>query len=418
MIELLILINKIISTEYGLIFIRFLSLGLNFIFNTIIAKIFGASDVGIFYFTFSLVTFLSILTRLGTDSYVIREVSKDKHAAVFSISIINYLILSLVLFLLLRIVTECFNVNNIEYLNAFFAFIFFNNVLILLGQYCNAFGNFKTGLLVTTMFPQLLTLVVLLICLEYYSVNLLLLIDSYVLSVSFSSIVLFFINKNNINLSLNIKSGWDTLSHCLDFYKSSVIYGISAFIPVFALGILSDTSQVSWYNLSLRISASCAVIFVAMNSFYSPQISRAFSDRGFEAVLPIYKKVIYRLNVLMQPMLIVALVLGYFLFRYLGDSFQGALVPLLILLFYQSINAFLGFSGTVLNMCGYEEEQKKSIYLSFFVMVVFIVPSTYILGSIGAALAYLTANTCGNLRTFYFLKRKLNETIINLQYPS
>ena len=93
---------------------------------------------------------------------------------------------------------------------------------------------------------------------------------------------------------------------------------------------------------------------------------------------------------------------------YLGDEYLPAIYVTFILLIAQVFNGFFGISGSVLNMTGKEDEQMKSIMLSFFILLVLVPFSAIYAGAIGVSISYLLANVIGNFRSYIILNKMFN----------
>lgn len=395
---------EMFSTSNLIVFVRFISLGLNFLFNTFIAKYLGASESSLFFYSLSVINLLCVFSRFGIDTLSLKERSENDKVNIFVpffyVSLISTSFFTIIIFSLSNYLSELFAIHEIKVLVLSILPV---NMITLLAQFNIAADRKVVGTLLLTLVTNLLCFFILLL-INFDTVTL---IYVYTLSCFMSFVISFLLSYKTINIELKIKVSIlrDMFRRSRDFYFSSLLSAFIIFLPIFYIEYFSKPEEVSWYTLSTRISAACAVFLTAMNSYYSPEIVKCYIKKDLELLHSNYQRVTKSLSLTMLPFILICSVVSFYYFEYLGDDFSGAFYVLLVLLIAQVVNSLVGFAGTVLNMTGHENVQRNNIFLSFTVIAIVSPLLITYYGALGAAFTFTLANILGNLKSFFYMRK-------------
>ena len=428
------IIERVSISSILSIAVNIFSLVLVFIIHLTLTNYLGSEDYGLYYFIASLVMILSILTKGGIDTLLIKFLPK------YSIENNPGLIKGLLSFTNRRVIINCiiiglifiisiFAINNYKHLDNFNDYLYF---LILLP--CISFLHINQAKLIGFKLPiksqiseKLIFPIIFLVSISYllHSEGLMLTVQIVLLCHTFSLItamlaVEYFLTKLLKNKYINNKKESDTnywKKSSRSFILITASYLILSHIDVLMIGILQDKEQSGIYAIASRIAALVAYGLYVSNIILMPYISSLYSEKRYLSLERILKK-ISRYNFIIAGLIfIIIYIFRYELLRLFGADFIGGENALIILCIAQVINVIAGSVGALMTMSGNEKYLSSVMLFSVLLNIIFnsiLIPK---MGIEGAAIATGLSIIFWNCILLIHANNKIgiNPSIINIK---
>ena len=173
------------------------------------------------------------------------------------------------------------------------------------------------------------------------------------------------------------------------------------------LGIYRTEQEVGLYSVCLKIAMVVTFPLTAISSIVAPKFSESFARGDLNDL----RSVIRRASMLnfwfSFPLFLAIVLLPGRLLGLFGSEFKEGLVPLLILVVGQFINALTGPVAFVLQMTGREQFLRNVIVISTVINVVANILLIPRLGTTGAAIANMMSVAFWNLAAMFYIRRYL-----------
>lgn len=394
------LLSVAISRVSGTIF--------NFFFTVYIAKYLGAKETGIIFFSITLITLASLVTRFGFDHILMKLVAPmwEKRDSLNIISIINfailiiaslsfgvYFILKLVLLLMYQnshLSKELFNAAS-----GSLCYIFPLGVLWALSAAAKAMNSPNiAGFIESGAIPFLTLILIFVKQASTGAVNSSDVVFYYGISIVFIIMMLYFFiaKKNKFLLRINAHSYHlikDNLKACFNIMVMSVSNYALIWLPVFYLTMLVSEESAGIYSTLQRIAMLVSFILIIFNSLLAPRFSILFQKKELAKVEALTKSSIKKMLIITLPVVAFILIFSKELLTLLGNDFTFSSDTLGFLIATQLINVFFGPVIYILTMSGNEKNLSKItlmiLFSSFFYGIILI--SNF--GLLGAAISTL-----------------------------
>ncbi|HEY0434932.1 MAG TPA: flippase [Chitinophagaceae bacterium] len=200
----------------------------------------------------------------------------------------------------------------------------------------------------------------------------------------------------------------DWLRESTGFWLLGILYVLNSRVDIFLLGLLRNADDVGRYNIAARVSEVIGFVLVAVNFVLSPLIARLYESAPHEMLQKLItmsaKAVLFFTLPIGAAVILFASPIMHLFRIYDGD----AVVALLILAGAQLINVICGSVGTILMMTG---KQKYSVYSLLAGTIVSIGLNLALVpqfGVRGAAIATASGMITWNVMMYFFVRRKLN----------
>lgn len=254
-----------------------------FIWTILIARYLGVTDYGILSFVISFVMILGIGEDMGTTTYSIREISRDK--SLTSKFLKNILPLKGVLSLVLLIITMTYlHIFNYDYLIIKVTFIMFLETIFI--SFCNflsgvfqAHENLKPssiGLIITNA-----TLVILTILVIYFDLGLLAIAISYAFVYLIYFVYLYHYTIKDFGFpkyEFDLAFWKKTLIKSLPFGLTMIFYSLYFSIDVVMIYWLSNDYATGLYNSAFKIISVFTAFYVIYQYVIYPLMSKLYAE--------------------------------------------------------------------------------------------------------------------------------------------
>ncbi len=395
-----------------------LATGIQFVFDLLMAREFGASGTGVFYLCFSLIIALSLFGHIGLDRTVVRLippllVKKDYAAAnslkrtTLHIVIFNTLLITTTLFVISPWLAETvFHDSQLTlYFRIFSLALPFYSLRFIYGGILRAIKKTRESLLIERVI--------------IYAIGILAIFTlgarsgikgmswGFVIGCIVSVVVgIWFVNKlfpkskqvEPFSKKVLLASGVPLLFVA---FGTQMIGQTSVLI----LGSVGTTADVGVYNAALKVSLTLTLILTAINTIAGTTISELFAQNEKGKLEKIFGKTSSLGFLLGLPLFLIMFIFPEFILGLFGNEFVGGVGALRILAIGQLVNIIVGPTLFILAMTGREKALAKTVISSLVVNIligVLIIP-TYTVQ--GAAIATAVTIACSNLIMLVLVRR-------------
>ena len=413
----------LVRASFFSLLIRILGLGTGFLVTVITSRFYGADALGIVSICIAILSFASVIGKLGMDIALMRYIAElftqEKFAAIKHVYLKSFrfiipvclVITALLYFLSPMIATSVFHkphLSGLLKINALFVLPLV--ILLVNSESIRGLHKIKAYTFLQTSAVSIIATVLLIISLAYEA-------DKYVpVSIQFISITLAAI----ISMVLFFRySGWNRHGSGDAIIGSRKLIRTSS--PMFITTIMQlvmtwggtlimaayySESEVGVYNAIVRISTFTNISILAINSIASPRIASAFASGKMDEL----KKLSMEATQLIFISSVIVF-LPLFLFPHLvlsvfGKDFTGNEFSLELLLAGQLFVSFSGLASQVLNMADRERNLRNNALISaiFNIGACFILIPRY--GITGACIAQVIGMVVWNLLCIYSVKKQ------------
>ena len=203
----------------------------------------------------------------------------------------------------------------------------------------------------------------------------------------------------------------DSLAESLPMYQSALLIFASTQALIYILAYFENPAEVAKYNVSLQIANLANFIFASVVTVSAPMYSRDFADNRtkLEASIKESSRMIFWASG--SASLAIGL-FSYPLLLVFGEEFAAAWPVLVILAAANFVNAFTGASGNLLDMIGGHKVRKNILLANAFLTVLIAFFAIQKIGVIGVAIGYFFNMCFGNFIGVYIVYRKLGINMI------
>lgn len=382
--------------------IQILNVGINYIFNVLLARWMGVNDYGVFQFAYTICFVLALIAGFGVSGAVLRfipeyTVKEDwSHLrGILQTSWIQTLIISVIISSFSTIWLSQNNLVEVKNIVSFMLGIWEVPLLALLRLQQEIARALRQMILAFA--PIQVFYPILLIGVSYFWLNLHHNLNS-VLVLSFSTAILlillgiqfFFLHPlfpqqiNHVRSAIKFRY-WLAVSLPLLFLDSSFL--ILNQTDTLLIGSILGTKFVGIYNAASQTAGCVSIILVAVNAIAAPEFASLYAQNdiaGLQKLTSTLAKWMF------LPTLIIAIILILFadpILNLFGQEFVAGKWALIGLVLGQLVNVGAGSVGYLLIMTGHQNQCAKVVGLSALLNVTLNLIGIPLLGILGAGLA-------------------------------
>jgi len=413
--------------------IRIFGVGTGYLFTFLIAKYYGASVMGSFALSQTILMITVIMAKLGLDTASVRFISEHYSKK-------NYITLKVIYFMILKMVIP---LSIILSIGLYIISPFLANLmhkpdmeglfkvtsigvlpLSLLFIHSESFRGMKKILIYSlfrNMTTQLVGSIILLIFFYFDFKMKIIPLYAYLISICILSFIAAIIWKFQFReLSLKANNSRIKFRNLLKvsfpmLMTSSMAYIIN-WVGVFILGIYNSESDIGVYNIAMKLSMLTNISLFAVNSIAAPKFAELFANKnmiGFNQTVYQSSKLIFFTTI---PIILILLIFPTYLLGIFGDEYEKGKWVLIFLTIGQFINSISGSTGYILQMTGYQKIFQNIIFFSAVInifMNIILVPS---LGIFGASISSMICIIIWNFLSVFIIYKKFN--IITVYFPN
>lgn len=402
--------------------VRIAGTALMFIFNVIVARLFGAEGTGIYYLALTVITIAAVIGRFGLDNALIRFVatSADQDewgrvkgvyrqsmtltagislsitAAVFWFApwLATFILKEPSLVLFLRIMSLSITPTSLAFLHAEALKAVEKPVLAAVVQ-----GIGISLLNVLLIFPLSQVLGLIGLAVTYLATQSLLLIISRVFWLRVTPKTQGV--SGTFDVGLLVKTSWPLL-------WVAFMGMIMQWTDLLMLNIWVSAAEVGIYGVAVRTAMLTSFIVVAANSIIAPKFAAMYAQNDLAGLEKLAQSATRLMSTLALPILLALTIFPSWILNFFGSDFTRGALVLAILAVGQFINVVTGSVGFLLMMTGHEKLMQYNILGSTAVNILLNALLIPRFGILGAAIATTIALTGMNVVSTILVTKKLS----------
>ena len=415
-------IGEVVRGASAAFFLQILGACLSFALNLVLARKLGVEGTGIYFLAFTVMSFSSVIGRLGLDNSLLRFVASGAAAGnwkqvtgVFrqgvTLSSTSSAVVAAALFFLAPWLTAVVfkQPKLIDPLRILALAVIPFSVLNILAQMLKGVKRIQAGIIIQYVALPGATLGLLAIfsftALDVSRVTLL--YGTSALLVMAAGMVLWHYSVPSGGLSRGKFDFRTLISTSLPLFWVTTMHLIMASSETFMLGIFKDEATVGLYNIAARITFLTTYVLVAVNSVVAPKFAALYS-KGAKEELRRVARASALISLATLPILLVFTLVPDIVLSLFGPAFIDASPALVILALGQFANVVTGsVGGFLLMMCGQERVLRNNILFMTVLNVVLNILLVPPFGIIGAALATASSMALMNVISLALVRYKL-----------
>ena len=414
--------NELIKGASSTFMLKIIGLLVGYGLAVFITNKFGASVFGQYVTALLIVEILSILSRLGIDTALVRFISRYVHQEAThlinklyfkAIAIVSLVSIIITFFLLLfsSEIAEFMNLSEDYLLIIMFSFI----PLVLYHMNTQAIRGLKKMMSFSFLNNVAITLLtfIIMVSIAAFVSSEKLPIYAYVLSVFVMTISSYFLWFNHKNKVVDIKScnseqelsTKELLKVSIPLLLGQSMMLIMGKVDLFMLASMTSSEQVGVYNIALKLSMLAYMGLMAVNSIAAPKFSEIHASGDVQALKKIVQQSTKTIFWVTFPVIVIFLLFPKTLLGVFGDEFKIAAMALIILSLSKMFSAISGSVGTFLQMVGKQNIFQNILILTAIINVAlnyFLIPKY---GIDGAAFASAVSGIIWNVLMIIYIKK-------------
>lgn len=383
---------------------------------------FGAFVFGQYVTALLIVEILSIISRLGIDTVLVRFISRYVHKG--ASSLINQLFfksialvtLSAVVFTLLLLFFSDYIANFMNLDEEYLLIVSFSFIpLVLFHMNTQAIRGLKQMMSFSFLNNVAITLFtfILMVVLVAFSTSEKLPIYAYVMSVfvmTISSYFLWFFHRAKIVDSKQNNSESELSAKALFKVSIPLLLGQSMMlimgkVDLFMLANMTSSDKVGIYNIALKLSMLAYMGLMAVNSIAAPKFSEIHSSGDIDALKKIVQQSTKTIFWVTFPVILLFLIFPDTILGVFGDEFKLAAMALIILSISKMFSAISGSVGTFLQMVGKQNVFQNILIFTAIINIVLNYTLIPMYGIDGAAFASAISGVIWNVLMIIYIKK-------------
>lgn len=387
----------------------------SYLFNLYMARVYGASVVGLLAFAVTVASIFALLGQMGTQTSTIRLVSGHKaRGSDAAVREVYRRILSMVMpaaiviggaMLLFGIYAapHLFNerglTSAILVLSATIPFLVLGsvNASTLRGLKRIFPSYFFQGVL-----TPLLNLILLIGLTILWAKNNFLPIAAHTISVILAALVSSFILWRTLTamekgIASQVESRRQILAISLPMMLSASLLLIMSWVDIIMLGVMKDTAAVGYYRIAQRLSMLTSLSLLAVNGIVAPKISELYVQNKFGQLRQTVRYAARLIFWTSLPVLLLLIIFAEPILRIFGADFIVAAGALVVLSLGQLVNSSCGSVGLLLDMTKHQNVFRNILGVAAVVNLVLNLVLIPKYGILGAAIATAVSMSLWNL---------------------
>jgi len=399
-----------------------------FLMTIVISRYLNSYEAGIYFLTFSILTIMSIVGRLGLDNTVTRYIAiYSSKKQWFEVSyIMNKAIKVVTIFLLfILFILIIFNdlISRTFFLkyNISMQLLWITPSILFLGL-STILSYGLAGLKKPTQSIFVLNILIsVLIITSFFIFN----IDTSLQAIKILSLVTalnlvftIFLWKKNTKFKKTINSSFDISlwKSCLPLWAVAIMTTFTQLIGQFNVAYFTSSEEVAYFFTAQRTALLISLILITFNTILAPKFAHLYNLNKLKEI----KELTFNsLKIMMSITIPISIIMFFYATEIMlifgSEYIQGAKL-LQIIAFGQLFNVFSGSASYLLMMTGHERDLRNLMIINGVFTISLSIILTYFFGVVGAAWALSISLITQNIMSVYIIKQRLNFNIYTLWF--
>ena len=399
--------------------VKVLAAGAAFLMNIVVARTLGASEAGLFFFGFTLITLLAGIARMGLDNSLVRFISSEhsqnnlsgvygvyRKSMLWAVGL-SLLVMCLLIMLNQPLTSHIFNLPGFGSVLWIMAFAL--PLVALYTLHAQALQGLKriakAMLTLNVTVPVLVLLGLLLLPVDTADGTAWVYVGACAIA-----LLLSWLWWRNSAPEPPARASFETsqlLSSCLPLWGVMLFSQAIMWSSQVMLGVWATATDVALFASAQRTAMLTSFVLVAVNSIAAPKFA-AMHRQGDMIGLRRTALMSVRLMLLAAvPLVLFMLLFPEWLMGLFGEEFKSAATVLMILTLGQFVNIATGSVGFLLSMTGHERQLRLNVFIGALLGVGLGVALIPVYGILGAAIATAVGVASQNLLGVYQVNKLL-----------
>lgn len=398
-----------------------------FAMNVVITRTVGASEAGLFFLGFTLITIVATVGRVGLDQAVVKFVATAYASDAFGLLHAVYrkavswtlcvtALAALVLWMNAEPIADAiFSIEGFgPVLHNMIIAAPFIAVYIIHAQALQGLKRISKSMLISSVCLPTIILVAILI----FPVTTANELSNYFVIASMITVViggLFWMQsapRSTLNRSTNTRENTTFSASllrktCMPLWTVAIVHQVIQWSSQLMLGVWEDAQAIAFFATAQRTAMLTSFILFAVNSIAAPKFAVMYHAGDHDGLKRLALLSVKMMMVVAVPTTLFILIFPEWLMRMFGDEFVAASTVLMILALGQFVNIATGSVGYLLSMTGNEVKVRDNMLISGALTVILGVALIPAFGVIGAAVAYACGVSSQNLLCVYQVNKQL-----------
>lgn len=404
--------QKIFNPAANAFILRILGAVFQFLFTLLLARLYGATGVGIFIIALSILVVTSTIVRWGLDQTTLKLVAANIHQDDGSIqATVTY---TKKVVLLSGIAGTAIVMLSSDWLaNIFFGTSDMSLVILLMSAaiiplslttlYAEALRGLKRVNAYTMLHGVMIPLlsILLLLLYRFWNDNIVTGAAAY-LSASIFAFLFARVTWKRTTATLKPAGSITTQKKHEIFNTTHALAWIAivsvamSFTETFILSFFHDEVSVGLYAAALRLALIPNFIIIAFNSILAPNFASLYQQKKTSEIEALIRQSVLVMFALTLPVVMVFVLFPASVLSIFGQEFEGGSTALILLSIGQLINIIAGPVGILLQMSGHEKSFRNNVLFSAaitLILAILLIPPYKVLGaSLSAVIGILILN--------------------------
>jgi O-antigen/teichoic acid export membrane protein len=400
-----------------------LGTALSFLFSLLLAKLIGASGLGLYFLCITTVEICSTISRLGLENAALKFIS-IAHASgdrgmlatlyrkCIGAAAVAAVVIALPAWLFLGMVPVrgSSHAEFVSLIPVLLLALVPAAILTIQSESFKAVGYPGTAAFVQTVLPQGILLLSGAILAWQSQATISHVMASYVVAfycavvialVCWASIIKDVWRKGHFPTALLFRTS-------LPILMVTSLNLVMAWTDIIVLGIWSDTHEIGIYGVALRISTTTALILLAVNSVVAPEFAALHAGGRRSELARVAQRSAFWTLVVASPLILAFLIFPAEILALFGQQFVSGTWPLRLFALAQLINVSTGQVASLLIMTGHEKWMRNNIMISAALNLIGNLLLVPFLGALGAAISTAFCVSLMNVVAWWLVWQKLH----------
>lgn len=421
--------EMLLGSAAGLIIKVLAALSL-FAMNVVVTRTVGASEAGLFFLGFTLVTIIATVGRVGLDQAVVKFVATEYASGAFgkvhsvyrkavSWALAATAFVALILWLNAAWVTDSiFSMAGFgPVLKMMVIAAPFIAVYIIHAQALQGLKRISKSMLVSSVCLPAGILAAILV----FPVTTAYDLSKYFVITSMITVVVGRIFwQQSVSSTSSAPSSSSSTSDdtpfisssllrktCMPLWTVAIVHQIIQWSSQLLLGVWEDSQAIAFFATAQRTAMLTSFILFAVNSIAAPKFAVMYNSGDHDGLKRLALMSVKMMMIVAVPTTAFILLFPEWLMSMFGDEFVAASTALIILALGQFVNIATGSVGYLLSMTGNETKVRDNMLISGALTIILGVALIPAFGVIGAAIAYACGVSSQNLLCVYQVNKQL-----------
>jgi O-antigen/teichoic acid export membrane protein len=397
---------------------------LSFSFNVALARLLGVEGTGLYILSLTVVTIVSVLSRVGLDNTFVRLTAasavvqdwaalKGLYQHGMRLALAVSLSATVIIFSFSPwLARTLFNQPELGVVLRWMSLAIVAVALYTLyGQLLKGLKRIRDSMAVQSVFIQLFSLISLVVLVYYFKLGVLGAVWSYVLGAFISLTLGQFLWARATPYLRGITGYFDRqvmFKSSMPLFWVSALHLITLWSSTFSLGKWASAADVGVFGVANRTAALINFVLVSVNAIAAPKFAELYKAGNMRALRKTAQNSTNLMTLMAAPVFLVFVLAAPWVMSIFGKDFSNGATILIILSIGQFINVVTGSVGFLLNMTGHEKTMRNIFMVCAVVIVVMNVILIPHWGAMGAAMASASSLVLQNVLAMFFVRRHLH----------